>query len=166
MKREAFAQTRFILCEGFEDSALARALTDFSPRKLTRSDVSPNNDVGSVSGNTEFEKAIIGAEITRGFEKVQHVVVVADNDDNPIDSFNQVTLQLKKAKDEGSVKRDWAIPAQPGVKTAGDPSVTIWMWPSIGQPGCLESLLWKIIETEYQPISLCVEAALQCSGAR
>ena len=165
MKREAFTQTRFILCEGFENSALVRALTDFPPRKLSRCDVSPNNDVGSVSGNTGFEKAIIGAEIIRGFEKSQHVVVVADNDDDPIRSFNQVNEQLKKAKDEGNIKRDWAIPTQPGVRTAGDPSVTIWMWPSIGQPGCLESLLWKIIEAEYQSTSLCVEAALQCSGA-
>lgn len=144
---------------------MVRALINFPPRKLKLFDVSPNKDVGTVSGNTGFEKAIIGSETLRGFENVEHVVVVADNDDSPVNSFNQVNEQLKKAKSERNIKRDWAIPIQPGVKTTGDPSVTIWMWPSAGEPGCLETLLWKIIKAKYQSTSLCVESALQCSGA-
>jgi hypothetical protein len=49
--------------------------------------VSPVKDVGPVAGNSGFEKAIIGAEAVRGFENIADVVIVADNDDVPAESF-------------------------------------------------------------------------------
>jgi hypothetical protein len=163
MKRPAFTSSRFILCEGNEDAACIRNL--IQTRHLTNFDVSPNIDLGSVAGNSGFENALIACEPISGFDAVREVIIVGDNDDDPTASFDQIIVQLRAAKDVG--QRDWGIPAAPLLKAAGDPSVTIWMWPSGGTQGCLETVLWQAIKARQQAahLVLCVETALRCAGA-
>lgn len=165
MKRPAFTQKRFALCEGNEDAALIRALAGSVPRNIQPFDVSPINDLVDKKGNGGFEDAIISSDILTGFDGVDDVIIVSDNDDDPTLSFGRVRSQLKKAIDDANVQREWALPDAPGIRVAGSPSVSIWMWPSAGQPGCLETVLWQIVQRKYAAQAACVEAALLCSGA-
>jgi hypothetical protein len=165
MKRVEFTQPRFALCEGNEDAALVRALAESIPRNIKQFDVSPVNDLCDKKGKDGFEDAIIGSDALTGFDAVDDVIIISDNDDDPVASFRSVRAHLKKAIDESSVQRAWALPDAPGVRVAGSPSVSIWMWPRANVPGCLETVLWEIVQRKYAVQAACVEAALRCSGA-
>jgi hypothetical protein len=117
------------------------------------------------AGKEGFEAAFIGSDAIRSFENIVDVIVVADNDSHPLKSFNAVRAQLLKAKDEGNLKHNWAIPDHSGVRALGQPSVSIWMWPAPGDNGCLETVLWDLIQAKYPDEAACVEAAMKCSGA-
>ena len=162
-KRGEFTKSRFILAEGFEDAAFLRALIAY--RNTPEFDVSPTIDVGSKPGSSGFEDAVIACEPLTGFPGVNEIVIVADNDDDPAKSFDNITGQIEKARREGNLKRNWGTAAQPAAKAAGDPSVSIWMWPSANQPGCLETLLWQVIQAKYPKDATCVQDACECSEA-
>src|ERR1700730_7667582 len=104
MRRGPFTESRFILCEGFEDAALARGLIRTTSRRLPAFDVSPIPDLADAAGKEGFEAAFIGSDAIRGFENIGDVIVVADNDSDALKSFNGVRAQLLKAKDEGNLK--------------------------------------------------------------
>jgi len=141
MRRGPFTESRFILCEGFEDAALARGLIGTTSRHLPAFDVSPIPDLADAAGKEGFGDAFIGSDAVRGFENIVDVIVVADNDSDALKSFNAVRDLLIKAKNEGNLKHDWAIPHHAGVRAIGHPSVSIWMWPTPGDEGCLETVL-------------------------
>jgi len=162
-KRAAFTKVRFILAEGAEDAQFAREL--IATRNLGDFDVSPTIDIGNKAGNSGFEEAVIACEPLTGFTAMTDVVILADNDDDPSASFNRVVDQIRKARADGNLTRNWGAASQSGIKAAGDPSVTIWMWPGAGQTGCLESLLWQVIEAKHPKEAKCVADAVSCSGA-
>ncbi len=162
-KREQFEYSRFILTEGFEDAALLRALITF--RKMNDFDVSPTTDLGSKSGKSGFENAVMACEPQTKFSEVKDVVIVADNDGNPAASFKEVCNQIEKARLAGDLKRDWGTPIDPAVKSEGNPSVSIWMWPSPDQPGCMETVLWEVIKDKYSKEAECAETACNCTEA-
>jgi Protein of unknown function (DUF3226) len=165
-KRESFTKPRFALCEGNEDAALVRGLIATKSRHISPFDVSPVNDLAEgAKGNSGFEIAAIGADGISGFEGISDIVVISDNDDDPTASFANVRAQLERAKMEGNLQYDWAIPTEPAIALSGAPSVSIWMWPEAGQPGCLETVLWRIVEQKYQQEAACVDAALACAQA-
>jgi len=165
MKRAAFSHARFALCEGNEDAALVRKLIDTAARGIKAFDVSPINDLSDAKGSGGFGESIIGSEPMTNFGAVSEVVIIADNDDDPDGNFEMVRGQLQKAKENGDLQRDWGVPDQPYVREAGDPSVTIWMWPGPGKHGCLETVLWDIVLKKYKAEANCVETALACTGA-
>ena len=117
MRRGPFTETRFALCEGYEDSALIRGLIGTPSRHLNSFDVSPIPDLADAAGSGGFENAIIGSDAIRGFEKVTSVIIIADNDDDPAKSFAAVRAQLERAKNNGNLQHDWAVPNQAGIKT-------------------------------------------------
>lgn len=162
-KRGEFTKSRFILTEGFEDAAFLRAL--IAARNTPEFDVSPTIDVGSKPGNSGFEDAVIACEPLTGFSAVNEIVIVADNDDDPARLFASITGQIEKARREGNLKRNWGAAIRPAEKAAGDPSVSIWMWPTADQQGCLETLLWQVIEAKYPEDAACVQDACDCSEA-
>lgn len=161
-KRSAFAEKRFILAEGPEDAAFTRNL--IQTRHLVGFEISPNEDVGSIRGNSGFERALIGCEPLTGFNGVSEVVILADNDGTPRESFEAVLAQLMGAKTQGNLKRTWGVPSSAGARSIGDPSVTIWMWPFANQIGCLETLIWPVLQRKYPKETACVDKAAQCAG--
>jgi|LakMenEpi03Aug12_release.lakeMendotaPanAssembly.Ray.scaffolds.fasta_scaffold246895_1 hypothetical protein len=165
MRLNGFTHARFVLCEGNEDAALVRALAASVPRNIKSLNVSPVNDLCRKQGKDGFEDAIIGSDALTGFDGVNSVVIISDNDDDPNKSFSAVRAKLKKAIDDASVQRQWALPDAPEILVAGSPSVSIWMWPSANRPGCLETVLWDIIQRKYPEKAKCVEAAIGCAGA-
>jgi hypothetical protein len=163
-KRTSFASDHFILCEGEEDAAFARALIKGGNLGLLF-DVSPNIDVGGVGGNSGFGRSFLAIEPITGFTDVKHVIVLADNDGDPAAALASTIDPLKKLKQTNSIKRVWADPTRAGARFPGDPSVSVWMWPAPGQQGCLETLLWSLIETKYPKDAACAVDACRCSGA-
>lgn len=128
-------------------------------------DVSPVIDIGEIGGDSGFAAAAIQCEPITGFTNVADVVILSDNDDNPQDSFDNVRKQIDDAKNMGDLSRNWGQATTPTNKSPGDPSLSIWMWPSAGTPGCLETLLWSVVQNTRAQEAACVEAALKCSGA-
>jgi hypothetical protein len=163
-KRLEFANLRLILAEGNEDAAFIRALLR-GRKNMPAFDISPNIDLAEVGGSSGFGEAIVACEAITGFGNVTDVVILADNDDTPASSFANVCRQLEKARRNGDLSRNWGSVKRPVEKAAGNPSVSVWMWPSPGQPGCLETLLWQMIETKYPKEAACVQDACKCSGA-
>jgi hypothetical protein len=162
-KRGEFLHNRFILTEGADDAALTRAV--IAARNLAPFDVSPVIDCGSVQGNSGFENAVIACEAVTGFTRVNRVVLIADNDDTPADSVTSVCTQLRNARQVKAIRRNWGVPNQAVTPAPGDPSVAVWMWPSAGQPGCLETLLWQVIQALHPNEAACVDTACACTGA-
>jgi hypothetical protein len=162
--RTSFTQPRVIISEGEEDAAISRALLASHLASVQQFDVSPVIDIGGTGGNTGFQRAIISADAMSGFSGVSDVVLVADNDD-PATSFTMIVAQIRSALASG-LSRQWAVPTVPYVKAAGDPSVTIWLWPAQGQAGCLETLLWQLItaQTANRAAVRCVDQAVACAG--
>jgi hypothetical protein len=80
-------------------------------------------------------------------------------------SFLNICSQIEKARQEKAIQRGWGRPTQATVKAVGDPSVSIWMWPSSSELGCLETVLWEVIEDRHPKEAACVVDACKCSGA-
>jgi hypothetical protein len=161
-RRGEITHPRFILAEGHEDAAFIRNL--IKVRRLQDFNVSPNIDIGLIGGNSGFEAAIGACEPLTGFTAVKEVVFLADNDDSPSDSFASVCGQLEGARKAGTITRNWGIPTQPATKAAGDPTVSVWMWPSPGQIGCFETVCWDVITDKYPDDAKCVDAACACAA--
>lgn len=162
--RVSFSHARFVLSEGEEDAAFTRAI--ISGRNLaTNFDVSPNVDIGQTGGNSGFGSSIFAAEPMGGFTDVTDVLILADNDDDPTESFADICRQIEDLRAQGKLSRTWGAATQVASKAAGNPSITIWMWPAPGEKGCLETLLWRYLTRKCPKEVACVEAALKCSGA-
>jgi hypothetical protein len=164
---DEFTETRIIIGEGYEDAIFASQIIRTPARLLPHFDVWANEDLGKIGGNSGFRKSAAAADIKRNFPLVTDVVILADNDEDPQASFASVCSQIRNAKQNGQLKRNWAIPTAPATKQAGDPSVSVWMFPAPGQAGCLETLLWTAIQNQRGNTAnvACVEAALRCTGA-
>jgi hypothetical protein len=154
---------RFVLCEGEEDAAFTRAIID-GRNAHQPFDVSPNIDVGGIGGNSGFEQSFLAVEPLIGFANVRHVVVVADNDDDPAVAFQAVINKVEGLRSSGDLKRNWGTATRAGERFPGDPSVSVWMWPAPAQRGCLETLLWQVIARRNPTEAACAEAACKCAG--
>jgi hypothetical protein len=164
-ERTVFVNARVVISEGEEDAAFTRAMLQSHSNNLPAFDVSPVIDISRTGGSSGFEAAVMRADGIAGFTGVNDVVIIGDNDDDPAMAFESIVRQLQKAQADGNLTRDWAMPTVPYAKAAGDPSVSIWLWPSPGKPGCLETLLWRAVQADnrYRAITACVEQAIQCA---
>lgn len=161
-KRGAFLQPKFILTEGAEDAAISRVL--ITARGLQSFDVSPTIDLGDIGGNAGFEEAAIRCGPITGFSAVTSIVIVSDNDDDPTAAVKAIHDQIEKARAEGNLTRNWAVPETSSSIALGDPSVAVWTWPAPGKPGCLETLLWEIVLKRHAEDAACIDAACKCAA--
>lgn len=164
-KKPNFTKSRIILTEGYSDVAFLQAL--LVDRNSPEFDVFSVEEVGGKPGNLGFEDAVLISEVNSGFHKVKDFVIIADNDDNPDKSFTSIIAQIEKARKKpgNSLKSNWGKATEPNKKADGSPSVSIWMWPSAGEPGCLETLFWKVIKSKHPLEAVCAENAIACSKA-
>ena len=160
-KRPAFTHSCAIFTEGTEDAAFLRALTNARGLQF---DIRANVNLGGTPGKTGFKTAIEASEPITGFDRVSDVVLIADNDENATQSFNEIINQIDEAQICDSLDRPWAIPNQPERRTTGDPSVSIWMWPTARRRGCLETLFWRVLRDVHPDWAQCAIDALACTG--
>lgn len=158
-----FTHPRLIITEGIEDTAFLRAL--IKSRKIKEFNVYPNIDVGREEGNSAFKSSAIACLAITGFDAVNDILLVADNDGDPKKSFSEICAQIEAARTEGPLTRNWGKMTAVNTKATADPSLGCWLWPEINKVGCLETLLWQCIEKNHAKEAKCVEQALACSGA-
>jgi hypothetical protein len=127
-------------------------------------DVRPLVDVGRVGGTTGFQKALESAPQMAGFVRVQHVVLIADSDENEATSFIDVCAQITAANLHKDVGGRYPIPAALGATVGTKLKVTVLLLPGAGLPGALETLLWRAVMALYAKEAACVDTLLACAG--
>lgn len=88
-----------------------------------------------------------------GFDSVKYIGLVRDADERSDSAFQSVCSALSSA--------NVPIPSEPLVLTANTPRVAVMIMPPSGVAGCLETLLWQIIEAEE--IARCIEDYVGCA---
>lgn len=147
---------RIILCEGLGDVAFlekliqARGLPDFLVT-CPRDRIDPGGRDGFCSRLRGFKP--------EGIEKASSILIVSDNDDNPIDSFQKVCTMIENA--EG-----YAVPQKPltvARNGSSSPPVVVLMVPWTGEIGQLETLCLRAMRNRWPEIAACVDAFTQCT---
>ncbi len=121
---------RLLLCEGPEDVAFFQRLIE--TRSLPRFRIrDTGGKVSKAAGNTRFGHALTALKLEKG---VKDILIVADNDEAPDQSFSNVCRQIRSAYDTNKV------PDRPLQKVSSGPSIMVLMLPWEGQLGNLETL--------------------------
>lgn len=121
---------RLLLCEGPEDIAFFQRLIEI--RSLPRFRIKDTGGKESkAAGNTRFDLALKALKFEEG---VKDILVVADNDEAPDQSFGNVCRQIRRAYGPDKV------PNRPTRKVSTDPSVMVLMIPWENEIGSLETL--------------------------
>ncbi len=137
-----------IVCEGQGDQAFflnlikTRGLPKFTV-------VFPNDkpDQGIPGGVDGFAGRLRALRAERGFDKIEGIIVVSDNDSNPETSFARVQRQVTEAC-------GYPVPTEPleVARGASGPPITVMMLPRTGQPGNLETLPSMPIWMRHSPL--------------
>jgi hypothetical protein len=117
--------------------------------------------IEAADGAGKLQAYLSGLSSRTDFGRVKAIIVVGDNDETPVDSFNQVAKQLKKAK--------LPVPQEPlkvkRIKPEGI-AIAVMMIPytfAAGPTkGCLESLLLPAIEQHKPEVKVCVDTYSTC----
>ena len=158
-------KSRYLICEGKEDLAFftelarVRLLPEFQI-----SYIGQHQDTGpGIDALVHHPNVIVGI---RDFKQdVQHVVLLADNDEDQDKTFAKIVSHIKNANGSADVNGFYDIPKHPFVTSSGKtPTFTVILQPGPDEPGCLETLLWKYIARAYNKQSNCVEELLVCGG--
>ena len=145
-----------IICEGHADKAFFLKL--IHDRKLPNFDVPfPTNESGG--GRSAFAQMLRGLRVASNYKKLDAILIVSDNDDNPKRSFSEVQKQIKIAK-------GYPIPEAPMqiAKVEGQPAIFVLMLPWIDKPGCLESLYLEVFMREQKTMMRCVDDFIKCAS--
>lgn len=139
-----------IICEGPADES-------FFKRLINELNL-PNFDILPGKGRGHFAEMLKGLRAGAKASKLDAILIVSDNDDDPSRSFGEVKNQIR-------IAGGYPIPEEPMrlAKTTGQPAVLIMMIPWIDIPGCLESLMKQVWQREQEATMLCVEEFLKCS---
>jgi hypothetical protein len=119
------------LCEGPDDAAFFQRL--LTVRRIKPFDVRyTNRDSDRTGGNTKFGLKLNAIKVVPGYQNIRNVLIVSDNDTDPVASFRKIQSQIT---DAGLI-----APAQELVASTSRPAVTIMMVPLNGRVGNLEYL--------------------------
>jgi hypothetical protein len=151
-------ELRLILCEGQADASFIKHLIE--ERKLPGFDVffprEPYTETGGVRG---FKEMLEAFSIFHGFGTLRGMLIVSDNDDNPVNAFRSVSEAISSA--EG-----YKAPNQPleVVRTNAVPPLVVVMLPWKDQPGNLETLCLTSSYESYPTIRACLDQYVTCTG--
>lgn len=132
-QRSPLTLPNLLLCEGPDDVAFFQKLISLNrlPHFCVRDTATER---GGPGGNTKFGLAL--KALSLNFRKVRRILVVADNDDDPASSFENVLNQLAAVFPKNK------LPDSPLKRTSVTDriDVTVMMTPRPGEPGNLETL--------------------------
>jgi hypothetical protein len=96
----------------------------------------------------------------KGIEKHKAIIIVADNDDDPLSAFENIQNQIRHAG-------GYDVPEGPyQISGRGEcPPVAVVMLPAGGKPGSLDTLCWSAANEKYARHLKCVDAIADCIGA-
>jgi hypothetical protein len=120
---------RLLLCEGNDDKGFLEA--------LIQANGLPSFHIVPSHGNTKFAQALAAFQIQRPkhWPNIRHILVIADNDKAPKDSFDNVQRELNSVLGSG------ATPNRHKVRSTRTPTVSVFMLPTENIPGHLESYI-------------------------
>jgi len=157
-----------LLCEGQHDSQFFEWLlrSDTSLPTFTISSVSYMLGGVSQGGNSRFTEVLDELVGIPGFEHVQKVLIVSDNDLVPQDSFDSIVAQINAtAEIIGPPARRYTAPAEPKKKAGNNPSLCVYMLPDTGVVGNFDAMCWSAAEAKRPDIAKCVDAFAACTKA-
>jgi hypothetical protein len=155
--------TKLIIGEGLGDHAFFRAL--LAKRGIGGYAVhQPANVLHGGSGY--FEETLKAIQVGPQFAELKLLVVAADNDEKPGDSFKAICKQIKGASGFGrpSNPREIAHPAKAS-KASPLPSIVVVMLPGDSRRGALETLCYESAQERWPKEAACAEAFAKCVGA-
>jgi hypothetical protein len=155
-----------LLCEGQHDCQFFSHL--ITSRGLPRFDVCSVNYVlgSSRGGNTRFTEALDELPAVPGFQNVQKVLIVTDNDLDPVVAFNEVTAAISlTASIIGPPASRYMAPIAPLVKAGANPEIIVMMMPWTGMIGSLSTMCLAAAENKAPDITVCVNALATCTAA-
>jgi hypothetical protein len=162
----AITEPFVLLCEGQHDSQFFTHL--IRVRNLPKFEVCSVNYVlgESHGGNTKFTEALDELPAIPGFEKVQKVLVVADNDLEPTRSFNDVVAAIAATEPIiGPPASRFVAPPVPLTKAGENPAVVVLMMPWTNVQGSLSTMCATAAMNAAPLVARCVNAFANCTGA-
>ena len=131
-----------LLCEGAHDAQFFSHL--IRERNLPSFTVASCGHAAAARGDgiTFLTEALDELPSIEGFGNVEAILIVADNDFNPVRAFADVQKMLcATAEILGPPRRRYSIPNTPLIKGGSDPAIVVLMLPWTGINGALDSLL-------------------------
>jgi hypothetical protein len=153
--REIFMASRLIICEGASDCRFLTLL-------LERRQITGFQVVRPANSKDGFENRL---RVIRASEddlaKIETIVLITDNDDDPAAAFNRIARQVRQAG-------QYPIPAQPltVARKTDYPDIVIVMIPWEGIEGGLETLILEALADKEPDVRKCLEEYLNCTPAR
>jgi hypothetical protein len=155
-----------LLCEGQHDSEFFTHL--IQSRNLPRFEICSVSYVLGTSrgGNTRFTDALDELPAIPGFQNVQKVLIVADNDLDPTAEFNRVTASIAAtAPIIGPPAGRYVAPTAPLTKVGANPAIVILMMPWTGVIGSLHTMCVTAAANAAPMIASCVDNLAVCTAA-
>lgn len=156
---------RIFVCEGFEDRNFIYHLGQ--KRTLPECNTFSMDELGH-KGNSALAKGLVALSNLPNFSNVDDIGIVMDADENEATTFADICGRISAANSNPDIKAGVAypIPSAPFQKANGKPSVTVIMNPGSGNPGCLDTLIWSVLKSQYSAEATCVEALLNCANRK
>jgi hypothetical protein len=160
-----FTKTNLVLCEGGHDQSFVRAILAHVGRSADFQTANPSEIIGGKGGNSHWAAVMAAIVGTTGFETLNGLIVVADNDADPAANIRAVKKALRSApKFTGPPARKITVPRSLMSKNRGNPIVAIVPIPGAGKKGTLENLCIQAADVSPKLIG-CADQFLRCSGA-
>jgi hypothetical protein len=155
-----------ILCEGDRDRAFFREI--ISKRTDVPKDYEPTDPkyLGFLSGGNSRWKSCLDALVaTSGFDTLKGLIIAADNDDKPKESFNNILSALNNAASwPGPPEGRYAVPGAPWQIEKGPPAIAIMMMPRRRMRGSLDTLCVKAAQTQIsKKTKQCIDSYSRCA---
>lgn len=156
-----------LVCEGAEERALVKQLK--VQRNLAGFDVSCIGDEKTGNGIGGLKKHLNALVPLPDFDKVTHLALLVDADDDPSGMFAKVCQHISDANNEPDVLARYAIPTAPYVRAKANGKqtvdITVILQPAPNATGCLETLLWDVIAAKHPTTASCVDQLFACAAA-
>jgi hypothetical protein len=155
-----------ILCEGNHDRAFFQEMVN--KRTDVPKDYEPADPkyLGFLSGgNSRWGSCLDALVATSGFDALKGLIIAADNDNKPTESFNNILNALKNAaKWPGPPAGRYAVPAAPWQIEKGPPAIAVMMLPRRRMRGSLDTLCVKAAQIHISKATMqCVESYSKCA---
>ena len=151
---KAITETCVIVSEGFYDTTFLQALA--AARNL------PSFNYRHAGGITKIGTELRGLSGATNFGIVEHVLIIADCDDNAQANFAEVCNQIQLANDNPPT---YATPVGPLTRAGVKPTVNVALVPGAGMVGDLETMCLCVIAKNDAATIQCVEDFATCTGA-
>ena len=168
-KLERINERFVLLCEGQHDSEFFTHLSAAYPGIPKFTIASVNFVLGIThGGNTRFADALNALTAVPGFEQVERLLIVADNDVNPATEFQAVVNAINAAAPIlGPPASRFVAPPTPQVKAGGAPYVVVLMIPWTNVAGNLDTMcLAAAMANAPAPMPNCVNDFALCANVQ